>query len=90
MVAQSVINVYSPESPDACGAMTRFWHRPGPSRRIRVIYGSAREFAVRAAPAARRGVPCHHGLDSRILLIPGADRVSTAPTGALRAPGPAP
>ncbi len=62
---------------DICN--TRFWNRLGASRLIRAICGSACEFAVRATLGGRRGVPYHHVLDSEMLIVWGANPVSTGP-----------
>lgn len=62
---------------DICN--TRLWNRLGASRLIRAICGSACEFAVGATLGGRRSVPYHHVLDSEMLIIWGANPVSTAP-----------
>lgn len=62
---------------DICN--TRFWNRLGASRLIRAICGSACEFAVAATLGGRRSVPYHHVVDSRQIIIWGANPVSTAP-----------
>jgi anaerobic selenocysteine-containing dehydrogenase len=62
---------------DVCN--TRFWNRLGASRLIRAICGSACEFAIGATLGGRRGVPYHHVLDSEMLIIWGANPVSTGP-----------
>ncbi len=62
---------------DVCN--TRFWNRLGASRLIRAICGSACEFAVSATLGGRRSVPYHQVLDSEMLIIWGANPVSTSP-----------
>ncbi len=62
---------------DVCN--TRFWNRLGASRLIRAICGSACEFAVGATLGGRRSVPYPHVLDSELLIIWGANPVSTGP-----------
>ncbi|MDX1514364.1 MAG: molybdopterin-dependent oxidoreductase [Gammaproteobacteria bacterium] len=62
---------------DVCN--TRFWNRLGASRLIRAICGSACEFAVGATLGGRRSVPYHHVVDSRLIIVWGANPVSTGP-----------
>ena len=62
---------------DICN--TRFWNRLGASRLIRAICGSACEFAVRATLGSRRSVPYDHVVDSRQIIVWGANPVSTGP-----------
>ncbi len=62
---------------DICN--TRFWNRLGASRLIRAICGSACEFAVGATLGGRRSVPYQHVLDSEMLIVWGANPVSTGP-----------
>ncbi|MDH3289370.1 MAG: molybdopterin-dependent oxidoreductase, partial [Betaproteobacteria bacterium] len=62
---------------DICN--TRFWNRLGASRLVRAICGSACEFAVGATLGGRRSVPYHHVPDSKMLIVWGANPVSTGP-----------
>jgi anaerobic selenocysteine-containing dehydrogenase len=60
-------------------ASARFWNRLGASQLQRSICMAATRHAVRATLGARMSPPCHHVLDSQLLVFWGHNPVSTAP-----------